>query len=349
MRSILVRTTCLLLLVLLLAPALVACREVDEELPENMQYATVEGAYYRLFVPTDWTLMTEMGISGAYASAQDRAVIFVRDYDNADGLTAKEYAAQYMATEIAAAYGDEGLTFATSDTVLDGRAAVMIEYSAERQGDRPVTYRTRELVCVVGDRAYVLTFAAQFDLFEGYLPVYDSVSAALLFKDEPYAPKQPVNTVDPDAEAPAGMRLASNDDVAYRFYAPEGWVLDTALPTSSVYFSEDDRSNVNVTVYMPEVDRMSAEEYWALCEADYAAVMDDYTLVSTAATTLDTRPANTYIYTATVSGTAYRFAQTVASYRGMVYTVTYTARPEVFDTHYPDYERMLAAFDFRGN
>lgn len=346
MKSIAIRTLCLLLLVLTLALSLVACRDTDEDLPENMQYATVEGAYYRLFAPIDWNLMTEMGISGAYASAQNRAIIFAHEYDNADALDAKAYAEHYMATEIAAAYPDEGLTFATSDTVLDGKAAVMIEYSATRD---LITYRTRELVCVVGDRAYVLTYAAQFDLFEGYLPVYDSVAASFLFKDEPYAPEKPVHTVDTDADAPAGMKLASNDDVAYRFYVPEGWVLDTALPTSSVYFSEDDRSNVNVTVYMPEVDRMSAEEYWALCEAEYARAMDDYTLVSTTATTLDTRPANTYIYTATVDGTAFRFAQTVASYRGMVYTVTYTALPEVFDTHMTDYERMLAAFDFRGN
>ncbi len=348
MKSIVIRTLCLLLLVLTLASALVACREIDEDLPENMQYATLEGAYYRLFVPSDWNLLTEMGISGAYASSQNRAVVFVRDYDNADALTAKEYAEHYM-TEIVAAYGDDGITFATSDTVLGGKAAVMLEYSAERQGDRPVTYRTRELVCAVGERAYVLTYAAQFDLFEGYLPVYDSVTAAFLFKDEPYAPKDRVNTVDADADAPEGMMLASNDDVAYRFYAPEHWVLDTALSTSSVYFSESDRSNVNVTVYMPEVDRMTAEEYWALCEEEYVRFMSDYALVSTEATTLDTRPANTYIYTATVNGSALRFAQTVASYRGMVYTVTYTAADEIFDSHMPDYERMLAAFDFRGN
>ena len=53
--------------------------------------------------------------------------------------------------------------------------------------------------------------------------------------------------------------------------------------------------------------------------------------------------------TATVGGTPYRFAQTVASFRGMVYTVTYTALEDVFDTHLCDYEQMLAAFDFRGN
>lgn len=345
MKSILIRTLCLLLFILTVATALVSCRDVDEDLPENMQYATLEGAYYRLFVPVDWNLMTGMGISGAYASAQNRVVVCVHDYDNPDALTAKEYAEQYMAG-IVATYPDEELTIATSATVLGGKAATMLEYSATRD---LVTYRTREVVCTTGNRAYVLTYAAQFDLFEGYLPAYDSISAEFLFKDTPYVPDKPVNTVDPEADAPEGMMLASNDDVAYRFYAPDSWVLDTTLVTSSVYASETDRSSVNVTVYMPEVDRMTAEEYWALCEAEYARAMSDYTLVSTAQTTLDTRPANTYVYTATVGGTAYRFAQTVASYRGMVYTITYTALDEVFDTHLNDYNRMLAAFDFRGN
>ena len=347
MKSIAMRTLCLLLLVLAVALPLVGCREIDEDLPENMQYATTEGAYYRLFVPSDWTLMTEMGISGAYASAQNRAIIFVHDYENPDGLSPRDYAEQVYMTEIGAAYpeGEVG-AIATSDTVLGGKSAVMLEYSATRD---LVTYRTRELVCTVDDRAYVLTYAAQFDLFEGYLSVYDSVTAAFLFKDELYRPKESVNTVDTSADAPEGMMLASNDDVAYRFYAPESWVLDTALATSSVYFSEDDCTSVNVTVYMPEADQMTAEEYWVLCEVEFARAMTDYTLVSTTATELDTRPANTYVYTATVGGTAFRFAQTVASYRGMVYTVTYTALDEVFDTHVSDYERMLAAFDFRGN
>ena len=169
------------------------------------------------------------------------------------------------------------------------------------------------------------------------------------FDSTPYVSDEPTNTVDTTAQAPEGMMLASNDDVAYRFYVPDTWVIDTALPTSSAYVSESDRSNVNVTVYMPEATQMTAEEYWTACEQQLSAVLGDYTLVSTTPGTLDTRPSNIYIYTATVGGTAYRFAQTVASYRGMVYTVTYTALDESFDSHMDEYQDILAAFDFRGN
>ena len=342
-----IRSALLILLVALLMSVVGCGKGDDRDIPENMQYATPEGALYRLFIPVDWNLMDAMGSSGGYASAHNYAAVFVHDYENPDGLSAKEYAEQVYLGEIRAVYPSAELgVVALSDTVLGGKAAVMMEYAGTRD---LVTYRTRELICVYGDRVYVLTFAAQMDLFEGYLSVYDSVTANFKFTDVPFVPDEPVNTVKPDAEAPAGMMLASNDDVAYRFYVPDTWVLDRALPTSSAYASDTDRSNVNVTVYMPEVDQMTAEEYWALCEAEYVGVMQDYTLLSTTTGSLDGRPSNTYIYTAGVGGTAYRFAQTVATYRGMVYTVTYTALDEAFDRHAEAYEQILAAFDFRGN
>lgn len=348
MKLKLLRGALLVLLAATLALSLVACdKGEDDPVPENMQYATVDGALYRMFIPVDWNLMTAMGISGGYASAQNYAAIYVRDYANPDALSAREYAEAVRIADIKALYPakDAGV-IALSDTVLDGKPACILEYSGTRE---LVTYRTREIVCVHGDRAYVLTYQTQMDLFDGYLTVYDSVTTNFKFSQEPYLADEPVNTVDPSAEAPDGMMLASNDDVAYRFYVPDTWVLDTSLVTSSAYVSQQDRSNVNVTVYMPEVDRMTAEEYWSMCEAEFATVMPDYKLLSTTPGTLGGRPSNTYIYSATVGGTAYRFAQTVATWRGMVYTVTYTALDGTFDSHLTEYNTILAAFTFRGN
>ncbi len=348
MKPIFSRLLTLLLLTALLLLSLAACgNSGEDELPENMQYATVDGAYYRLFVPTDWNLMTGMGISGAYASTQNYAAVFVRDYDNSDALTSEEYAKSVRMPDITAVYSDNQLgAIACSNTVLAGQAACLLEYTGTRD---LVTYHAREIVCAYEGRVLVLTYITQMDLFDGYLSVYDSVTANFKFSDQPYVADTPVNTVNTAAPAPDGMILASNDDVAYRFYVPDTWTLNTALPTSSAYVSETDRSNVGVTVYMPEVDQMTAEEYWAQCEAEYITVMNDYTLLSTASGTLDGRPANTYIYSADIGGTTYRFAQTVATYRGMVYTVTYTALDEMFDNHMAAYEQIIAAFDFRGN
>ncbi len=339
-----------LLLAALMLLSLASCGSAeDEEIPENMQYATAEGALYRLFVPIGWNLMTDMGVSGGYASsaAQNYAAVFVHAYDNPDGLSAKQYAEQIYIKEIAAVYPEQDLgAIALSDTTLDGKAACAFEYPGTRG---LVTYRTREVICADEGRIYVLTFCTQHELFDGYAEVYASIKTNFKFDSTPYLADEPVNTVDTDADAPDGMKLASNDDVAYRFYVPDTWVLDRALPTSSVYASESDRSNVNVTVYMPEATQMTAEQYWEMCEQELSAVLGDYTLLSTTPGTLDSRPSNTYIYTATVGGETYRFAQTVAAYRGMVYTVTYTARDDAFDSHMDEYNAMLAAFDFRGN
>ena len=146
------------------------------------------------------------------------------------------------------------------------------------------------------------------------------------------------------------MQLASNDDVAYRFFVPESWVLDTKVPTSSAYVSEEDRSNVGVTVYMPEVDHIeSVDDYFATCLEQIKTGMTVMGVVEDEEITLDGRPGKIYRYTAQIEGVTFRFAQAITSYRGMVYTVTYTALLSQFDAHYDTYLDILQAFDFRGN
>lgn len=351
MKLCLLRTLALLLIVCLCGACLVACKSgEDAELPENTKHATIEGAYYRLYLPTDWNLLTETGVSGGYASMQNKAVIYVKEYENPDALSAADYWTAHLLPALTATF-DEKNNFSTTssapvETTLGEQAALLFGYEGTRD---MVSYQGQDVVCPKDGKMYVLTFCARKDLYEGYLNVFDTVKKNFKFSDTPFAPNEPINTVDPNATAPEGMRLASNDDVAYRFYVPASWILDKSLPTSSAYVSESDRSNVNVTVYMPEATSLTAEQYWDMCEKELSAVLGDYAFVSKTEGTLDARPSNTYIYTATVGGRAYRFAQTVAAYRGMVYTVTYTAPDETFEGHIDEYNDMLAAFDFRGN
>lgn len=342
MKSKLLRSLVLALLAALLLLT-VGCGELDENaIPENMHSVTVDGAYCRLVVPIDWNSMTDMGVTGAYISSKNYASIFVHDYENPDGLTPKAYAEQVHIAELAASY-DMG-AIAVSDGELDGKSACVLEYSATRE---QVTYRVRTFVCAHRDRIWTLTYIAQYELFDSYLSVLDNVTVNFRFLDEPYREPQPLNTVDTSAKAPEGMMLASSDDVAYRFYVPNNWVLDTALPTSSAYVSETDRSNVNVTVYMPRESAHIAD-YYAMCAEQYKTTLTDYTEISadTGARVAD-RVAHIYVFTATVNGIPMRFAQTITIQGGMFYTITYTATEEAFDSHYAEYEQILAAFTFR--
>lgn len=343
------RLAALILALLMLGALLCSCRAGDDEIPENMQYATVEGSYYRLFVPIDWNLLTDTGLSGGYASLQNKAIVYMMVYDNPEGLSAADYWTSTHCVTVANAFPDsEGIMHSEPvETTLGGLDAVAYAYDGTRE---LVSYSGIELLCAKDGKMYVLSFCARKDLYEGYLTVYDTVKTTFLFSDTPFEPKDPINTVDSDAEAPEGMQLASNDDVAYRFYVPESWVLDKRLPTSSAYVSETDRSSVNVTVYMPEVDHIeSVDDYWATCLEELKTGMGITGLINDTEVTIDGCKGKMYEYTAAVNGKAYRFAQAITSYRGMIYTITYTAPLDQYFVHRDAYLDILAAFDFRGN
>ncbi len=343
------RLVALMLALLLMSVALYGCKPGGDEIPENMQYATVAGSDYRLFLPIDWNLLTDTGVSGGYASMQNKATIYVKVYDNPAGLPVKDYWEAEYTQRLANVFPEsDGIQYsAPIDTTLGGLDAIVSSYEGTRD---LVTYKGIETLCARNGRIYVLSYCARTDLYEGYLDVLNTVKENFKFSDVPFEPKDPINTVDPNAEAPEGMQLASNDDVAYRFYVPESWVLDKNLPTSSAYVSETDRSNVNVTVYMPEVDHIeSVDDYWATCLEELKKGMSIAGLINDSETTVDGCKAKTYEYTANIEGHLFRFAQTITSYRGMIYTITYTASIDNYKAHRDAYSDILAAFDFRGN
>lgn len=349
MKLKLIRLCALMLALMALCLPLSSCKQGEDEVPENMQHATVEGSDYRLFLPADWNLLTNTGLSGGYASAQNKAIIYVKTYDNPQSHSLESFWNEYLAPALTIAFPDsDGIKHSEFiENKLSGLDALTVSYEGTRD---LVSYVGLETLCARNGKIYVLSFCARHDLYEGYLDVFEKVRENFTFSDTPFVPKEPINTVDPNAEAPAGMKLASNDDVAYRFYVPQSWILDTKVPTSSAYVSESDRSNVGVTVYMPEVDHIeSVDDYWAEAFEQIKAGMTIMGTVQSEEATIGGRPGKIYCYTAQIEGVTFRFAQAVTSYRGMVYTVTYTALLSQFDTHYPTYLDILAAFQFRGN
>ena len=352
MKLTLTRLCALFLMLTVLCLPLVACKDAEDEIPENMQHATVEGSDYRLFLPMDWNLLTNTGLSGGYASMQNKAIIYVKTYDNTDKLSLKDFWNANLLPALNTAFAEsKGVECSDPvDSKLSGLDALTFHYKGTRNS---VSYEGLETLCARNGKIYVLSFCARIDLYEGYLSVFETVRENFTFSETPFVPKEPMQVINPEVQAPAGMKLASNDDVAYRFFVPENWVLDTNVPTSSAYVSESDRSNVNVTVYMPEVDHIeSVDDYWASAFEQIQAgmtVIGDVESEDFSYGGAGSAKGKIYRYTAEIEGVTFRFAQAITSYRGMVYTVTYTALAEQFDTHYNTYLDILAAFQFRGN
>ncbi len=355
----------LVLAALMCVGGLIGCSTPPDESetpPEQMRCASVAGAPYRLYLPSDWNLLTDAGISGGYYSMSDAATVTAQLYENAEGRTAEEFIWEVLVYHLTDVFGGEIDT--TEDDPIDttlGSVVGEVDHSVAAKAFRyrgiygHLVYVGMAVVAPFDEQMLVLTYHAQEDVYNTYLAGMEAAVQHFRWLGTPYVPEEPVHTVDPDAPAPDGMQLASNDDVAYRFYVPDSWVLDTHLPTSAAYCSESDRSNVTVTVYMPEVDSMTAEEYWEMCLTDLQgedpaeSIIRELVVLSDTEIELDGRPAHTYVYRGVVADKTYRFSQTIAAYRGMVYTLTYTAADDVFDSHLDEVEAMIAAFDFRGN
>ena len=69
--------------------------------------------------------------------------------------------------------------------------------------------------------------------------------------------------------------------------------------------------------------------------------------VDTADCTLGGSPAKQYIYTASMSGTEYKFMQVVTIRSNEVYILTYTATAEKYDSHIEDVISMVDYFKFK--
>ncbi len=340
-----VRIICTLLAAVLLVCGLSACA-ASTEVPDGYQYATCGGEYFRLFVPTQWTVNTESGISGAFetnthAQVSMTEVAFIPDETGEAALLSQFVDSHVSELAKLKDYKQEK----SFDSTLAGHRAKDITYLATVGGK---TLRFRQLLARVNGRFYVFTYSAPTDFFDLRLDVVDEILENITFESFPFEGEDKRKI--PDVEAPEGMKLVSDNEVAYRFFAPEAWIRDVNNGQNFVYVSEDDRSNVSVMAYEPEdYTTYTLEQYWSECKAEYETSFENFTLVSEGETTLDggTRKAKVYEYTYTIGGVTYHTRQTVCIV-GMVYAVTYTALPENYDAHLEDVIKMEEALHFRG-
>lgn len=347
MKTKFLRCACVLLAVMMLAGGLTSCAS-SSEVPDGYQYATCGGEYFRLFVPTQWTVNTESGVSSAFITSSGKIMVtmtevaFIPD-ETSEAAPLVQFVDAHLA-ELAKLkdYKHEK----SFDVTLSGYRAKDVTYAATVAGD---TFRFRQVLTRVEGRYYVFSYTAPTDRFDLWLDTVDEILENVTFESFPFEAEDDRRIPD-DVAAPEGMKLVSDNEVAYRFYAPEAWIRDTRNGQNLVYFSEEDRSNVSMLAYdMEDFATYTVETYWKECQERYAATMENFTVLSETATTLDggARQAMVYEYTYTLGGVQYQARQTVCMV-GMIYTMTYTALPEHYDAHMDDVLKMEQAIHFRG-
>ncbi len=375
------RLVCFVLTLCLLVGAIAslsACSGASE-IPEGYQYATCNGEYFRLFLPTQWTVNTESGVSGGYTNVfADVAVSMVEvPFTVADGAdmpagettVASETSADTTArvaslTDFFHAHMADVETLQnykhekTSDTTMNASeggkraAAKDVTYTATIGS---TTYRYRQVLCKVEGRFYLFTCSYNLAFYEAMneeqqiklTAMVEEILGYVVFHTVPFVGGEN-DKKQPHAEAPAGMKLVSNKDVPYLFFAPESWIAVPGSAASQVYASESDRSNVSVIGIVPEEEKTSIDDYWKKTLLHYESALENFTLVSTTeGETIDGRVTMVYEYTYTLGGVQYHARQAVCAYSLMLVSMTYTALEENYAAHLDEVKAMQDAIRFR--
>ena len=342
------RLLCTLLALCLLCGGFFACSK-ESEVPEGYQYATCNGEYFLLFVPTQWTVNTESGVSGGcYSLLEGTAVSMTEvpfDPSSAEGETDTTaslddfFSAHTAEISTLKDYKAEK----EFDATLGSYKAKDITYTARVGED---TYRYRQVLTKVAGRFYLFTYSSKADSFDRWLDTVDVILENVVFTAYPFEGGEDPKKL-PDVPAPEGMKLVTGNDVSYRFFAPDSWVQGKAEAAALVYASETDRSNVSVMGYIPQ-DGYSVADYWADTEIRYKDTLRDYTLLSQSAEAwMGGKKATVYEYTYSLGGVTYKCRQTVCVYSLMIVVMTYTALPENYDAHLGEVEKMQAELTFR--
>ena len=335
----------------------------SEEVPTGMQIASCAGADYRLYVPTSWVLNTSYGISGAYRNINQQSTVSVNTYavaDYLDAMTAASVNTAESADRIAWFWTAQCLSPITERalnndvtvvdeecvaTSLDGANAKQYRYSALVNG---VTLHFLQVVTENKNKFYVFTFTATAEMFEMYRSEVEQMLSSFIFAD-PYEPLSDVKLLDKGENAPAGMKSAFGDDVAYCFHVPESWEIRLDETIYSAYVPED-RTSVSVVPYMPNTDSMSVAEYFEMSRVmmEKMAGTGGYELISdTEKVSLGGREATVYEFRFRVGGVDYHYRQYIAAYKSMIYCLTYTATEDAYANHLGELDAIVQAFQFR--
>ena len=147
------------------------------------------------------------------------------------------------------------------------------------------------------------------------------------------------------ANAPKGMKLASNEICDYYFYVPQNWTVDMSTGVASAYFSDTDKSNMSFTSYALSKE-MTPDEYWETLKTDYSAIFAELSEPEVKETTLDGVAAKQYTYTAKAGTAEFKIMQVFCIKGETAYVFTFTATPEKFAEHIDKVGLVLAEFRF---
>ncbi len=309
-----------------------------DKTPDGMQLASFDGEPFKLYVPEEMSLNTESGVSGAFSYVPEKLIISARYYTPDDEeLTLDKYM-NYCAEGYAESL--ELFELKSIDAaVLSGEDAKKMVYTASID---EVDYTCTQLTALYRGDMVSLNFYVPTKTVDSYAAIVDSVISEFVLCEKAESEGDEVT----DKKTPEGMKIASGDKLEYRLYVPMSWICDSESGKSEAYYPESEKSNVTVTSYSPDKS-MNTSDYVGKCEEEYAKSLKGYELLEKTELKVASRDAIAITFRANYDGINVTVKQVSFIYGEMVYSITYTARAELFETHLEDVDKIISEFTFR--
>lgn len=172
------KTLLALLLALLAALSLVGC--ADDGVPAGMKNVAPETAMFYLYVPEAWVSQPEGGIAGALSPMAEGCNVNATTYLLDEVMDVPTYWAEKCMPEYEATFADLVLdeTLCVEST-LGGVNARTYVFSASLGGN---PYRFRQVIAVLDNVVYTLTYTAPAEHFDKYAEDVDNICANFVFR-----------------------------------------------------------------------------------------------------------------------------------------------------------------------
>ena len=345
------RILALFICVIMILPILAAC-DKNGDIPDGMQSVTLAGEPFIFYVPEEWTDNRDSGISSAYYSIEKSILASARYYPcDEETINAGIQAyVEKIAEQNATSLNGYALVGEIKDASLGKKDAKRYEYTYNFGGEGGHKTTVIQYYTFNGKDVIVLSMhIATEHLNDEYLETFDKIRSCFELCEK--NAKKEVNDKVIDDDTPKGMKKASDDDVQYACYVPETWVTDLSDKLTYAYYPEESpkpNPNITVTCFSPSIDNITAKQYFEESELEYRKNIMGYERVGEPKERkVAERDALSYQYKAKYGDNEYRIMQTVLIYNGLAYSITYTARADVYDAHLEDVDKILDSFRFR--
>jgi len=147
---------------------------------------------------------------------------------------------------------------------------------------------------------------------------------------------------DSDAiNPPSGMILSCDPEVTdYYLFVPNNWTVDLTTSASGAYYSKNDPSSISMMVWELEHTDSTIDDWWEANKTDLELVFQNFSIESEENTTIDSKYAKKYVYTADLGTSSYKIMQIGTLTDGKIFLFTYTALAEVYDSHLEDVTKI---------